>query len=162
MAGGQKWHDGIPALVRSLAGRSERGLTDDEVAEHLGVAVRTVHRWKKDHPEFAKALLETKALLDSRVELSLYRRAVGYRYTEVEVTIEDGKVVRRVEREKETLPDTNACRLWLTNRDPENWSDRQRVEHGGEIKIDDARAVLLARIRALVPAGEDDSDQAED
>lgn len=135
MPGGEKWHDGIPDVVRRLAGRSESGLTDDEVAEHLGVAVRTVHRWKDKHPEFKKALIETKALLDSRVELSLYRRALGYRYTEVEVTLEGGKVVKRVEREKEVLPDVSAIRLWLINRDAANWRDKQDVEHSGTIEI---------------------------
>jgi len=133
LAGGEKWHDGVPDIVRRLAGRSKAGLTDDEVAEHLGVAVRTVHRWKKDHREFAKALIETKALLDSRVELSLYRRALGYSYKEVEVTLEGGKEVRRVERTKEALPDVNALRLWLTNRDAANWKDKQEVEHSGTL-----------------------------
>ena len=158
-AGGEKWHDGVPGIIRRLAGRSKAGLTDIEVAEHLGVAVRTVHRWKKDHPEFAKALIETKALLDSRVEISLFRRATGYRYTEVEVTLEGGAEVRRVVREKEALPDVNACKLWLTNRDPAAWKDKQEVEHSGGVKIDDARATLLTRIRARVPdraPGEED------
>lgn len=135
MAGGEKWHDGVPDIVRRLAGRSKAGLTDDEVAEHLGVAVRTVHRWKDKYPEFRKALIETKALLDSRVELSLYRRALGYRYTEVEVTLEDGEVTKRVEREKEVLPDVSAIRLWLINRDAANWRDKQDVEHSGTIEI---------------------------
>ncbi len=159
-SGGQKYHDGIPALVRSLAGRSKHGLTDKEIAAKLGVAVRTVHRWKKDHPEFAKALIETKALLDSRVEISLFRRATGYRYTEVEVTLEGGAEVRRVVREKEALPDVNACKLWLTNRDPAAWKDKQEVEHSGEIKIDDARAVLLARLRSMVSAPEPEEEPA--
>jgi hypothetical protein len=134
-AGGEKWHDGVPGIIRRLAGRSKAGLTDIEVAEHLGVAVRTVHRWKKDHPEFAKALIETKALLDSRVEISLFRRATGYRYTEVEVTLEGGAEVRRVVREKEALPDVNACKLWLTNRDPAAWKDKQEVEHSGTTRV---------------------------
>jgi len=163
-AGGEKYNDGIPDQVRRLVGRSKAGLTDKEIAEQFGVDVRTVHRWKKSHPEFAKALIETKATLDSRVELSLFRRATGYTYTEVEVTIEDGQVTKRVEKEKVIPPDTNACRLWLTNRDPEYWRDKQTVEHSGEIKIDDVRADLLARLKALTPApeGSDHVQQAQD
>lgn len=135
---GEKWNDGIPDQIRRLVGRSTSGLTDKEVAEHLGVAVRTVHRWKKTHPEFQKALIETKATLDSRVELSLYRRAIGYTYTEVEVTLEPGldgtpEEVRRIERTKEALPDLNAIRLWLINRDAANWRDKQEVEHSGTL-----------------------------
>ncbi len=140
MAGGEKWHDGIPDQVRRMAGRSKNGLTDKEVADEVGVTVKTIGRWKKTHPEFCKALLETKATLDSRVELTLYRRAIGYSYTEVEVTLEpglDGKQVetKRVERVKEVLPDVGAIRLWLTNRDAANWRDKQEVEHSGALTL---------------------------
>lgn len=153
---GQKYHDGIPALVRSLVGRSKHGLTDAELAAKLGVAVRTVHRWKKDHPEFRDALIETKAILDARVEMSLFRRATGYLATKVEVTTEDGTETKRVTKTEEIAPDVQACRLWLMNRDPERWRDRQQVEHSGEIKIDDARAVLLARLRSLTSTSEEE------
>ena len=158
--GGQKYHDGIPALVRSLVGRAERGLSDDEVAEKLGVAVRTVHRWKKDHPEFLKALIETKAVLDAKVEMSLFRRAVGYESTKVEVTVEDGAETKRVIKTEEVLPDVGACKLWLTNRDPEHWAEKQSIEHSGEIRIEDARATLLSRIRALAPGNAGDPPEA--
>lgn len=135
MAGGEKWHDGVPDIVRRMAGRSKAGLTDAEVAEEFGVDVRTVRRWKKSHPEFAKALIETKTLLDSRVELSLYRRALGYSYKEVEVTLEGGEVTKRVERVKEVPPDISAIRLWLTNRDAESWRDKQDVRVTGDLTI---------------------------
>jgi DNA-binding XRE family transcriptional regulator len=140
MAGGEKWHDGIPDQVRRMAGRSKAGLTDQEIADEVGVTVKTIGRWKKTHPEFCKALLETKATLDSRVELTLYRRAIGYSYPDVEVTLETtpgGKQVetKRVERMKEVLPDVGAIRLWLTNRDAANWRDKQDVEHSGTIEI---------------------------
>ncbi len=151
--GGQKWHDGIPALVRSLAGRSTKGLTDQEVADACGVVVRTVHRWKIDHPEFLKALLETKAIMDARVESSLYQRALGYPYKEVEITIEGGREIKRVERDKALPPDIPAIKLWLTNRDPERWRDKMDLEHSGKIEVEDARATLLARISALAPEG---------
>ncbi len=154
--GGRKYHAGIPALVRSLVGRSKHGLTDTELAAKLGVAVRTVHRWKKDHPEFREALIETKAILDARVEMSLFRRATGYLVTKTEVTTEDGTETKRVTKTEEIAPDVQACRLWLMNRDPERWRDRQQVEHSGEIKIDDARAVLLARLRSLTSTSEEE------
>lgn len=154
--GGQKYHDGIPALVRSLVGRSKHGLTDAELAKKIGVAVRTIHRWKKDHPEFRDALIETKAILDARVEMSLFRRATGYLVTKTEVTTEDGTETKQVTKTEEIAPDVQACRLWLMNRDPERWRDRQQVEHSGEIKIDDARAVLLARLRSLTSTSEEE------
>lgn len=140
-----KWNDGIPALVRSLAGRAKSGLTDREIAEHLGITIRTVLRWKRTHPEFAKAVIETKALLDSKVEMSLHRVAIGYSYTEVEVILEDGKEVRRVERVKEIPPNVSAIRLWLTNRDTSNWRDRQDVNVTGDLTIN-IRAVDMGEL----------------
>lgn len=155
---GPKWHDGIPALVRSLAGRSKKGLTDQEVADAVGAAnggrpctVRTIHRWKKEHPEFCKALIETKAIMDARVEMSLYQRALGAQTTKVEVTIVGGQETRRVVKTEDVPPDITAIRLWLTNRAPGQWRDKMDLEHSGAIKIEDARAALLARISALAP-----------
>ena len=133
--GVEKWHDRIPALVRRLAGRSERGLTDKEIADHLGVSRKTVLRWKKTYPEFAQALIETKAILDAKVEMSLFRRAVGYPVTKIEVTTEDGFETKRVVKTEDLAPDVQACRLWLMNRDPEHWRDKQEVEHSGDIVI---------------------------
>ncbi len=133
--GGQKWHDGIPALVRSLAGRSAKGLTDQEVADACGVVVRTIHRWKRDHPEFLKALLETKAIQDARVEMSLCRRALGCQTTDVEITLEDGRETKRVVRTKEVPPDVGACKLWLINRDQDKWKDKQDLNVSGAVTI---------------------------
>jgi transcriptional regulator with XRE-family HTH domain len=123
-----------------MAGRSKAGLTDKEIADEVGVTVQTIRRWKKAHPEFCKALIETKATLDSRVELTLYRRALGYSYKEVEVTLEPGPgdtqvETKRVERTKEVLPDISAIRLWLINRDAANWRDKQDVEHSGAVDV---------------------------
>ncbi|MGE4375077.1 MAG: helix-turn-helix domain-containing protein [Methanoculleus sp.] len=123
-----KWDAGIPDQVRQLALHvSVDGLTDDEVAKELGVSVPTVRRWKKKHPEFAAALAEVKDLRDLRVERSLYKRAIGYKYQEVETTIVNGVEVKRQVRLKVAHPDANACRLWLQNRQPEKWRDRQEV-----------------------------------
>jgi hypothetical protein len=154
---GPKWNDGIPALVRSLAGRSKKGLTDQEIADTVGCAVRTIHRWKDDHPEFLAALLETKAIMNARVEMSIYQRAIGYRATKVEVTTEGGVETKRVVKTEDVAPDVTAGKFWLTCRDPANWKEKQTVEHSGEIRIEDARATLLSRIRALVPDNAGDS-----
>lgn len=132
---GPKWHDGIPALVRSLAGRSKHGLTDQEVADAVGATVRTIHRWKKEHPEFLKALLETKAIMDARVEMCLYQRATGYQATKTEVTVEGGQETKRVTKTEDVAPDVTACKLWLTNRDPGRWKDKQDVSVTGDLVI---------------------------
>src|ERR1041384_7074197 len=51
------------------------GLTDDELAEALGISERTLENWKLRHPEFLEALKRGKSLADAEVAHSLYRRA---------------------------------------------------------------------------------------
>lgn len=45
----------------------ELGATDNEVAEALGVSVRTIHSWKHEYEEFSASLKAGKSLADERV-----------------------------------------------------------------------------------------------
>lgn len=102
------------------------GATDFEVAEALGVHVRTIYRWKAEHPEFSQALKVGKELADDRVEFSLYHRAVGYSHNAVKIMQNNGApvIVPYVEH---VPPDSGAAMSWLTNRRGEKW--RQKQEH---------------------------------
>jgi hypothetical protein len=71
------------------------GALDAEFADIVSVDVRTVHRWKLEHPEFAKAVKASKKVVDDRIEASLVSRATGYTYdSEFVTTTQDGEVVR--------------------------------------------------------------------
>lgn len=37
---------------------------------------------------------------------------------------------------KEVIPDTNAAKFWLMNRKPNEWREKQHVQHDGSVKID--------------------------
>ena len=39
------------------------------------------------------------------------------------------------ETDEVVLPDVTACRLWLLNRRPGQWRDKQEVEHSGDLTI---------------------------
>src|SRR6516165_12329800 len=58
----------------------ERGMTDIEVADMLGIGLATLYRWKLENPAFSRVFKLGKAEADNRVERSLYSRAVGYDY----------------------------------------------------------------------------------
>src|SRR6516162_8472820 len=58
----------------------ERGMTDIEVADILGIGLATLYRWKLEHPAFSRVFKLEKAEADDRVERSLYSRAIGYDY----------------------------------------------------------------------------------
>jgi hypothetical protein len=108
------------------------GATDQELADFFGVDVRTVHRWKADHPAFCQSLKAGKELADARVERSLYHRAIGYEQDEVKIFMPSGKddPVYAPYRAK-VAPDTTAAIFWLKNRRPDLWRDKVHQEHTG-------------------------------
>ena len=147
----EKYH---PAWARSL---SRRGLTHEEVAREMGISEPTLRKWQREHAEFFSAIKETKSEADSKVEASLFRRAVGYEIEEVRVVGKPeggGTRTLRVEKvKKQVLPDVTAQIFWLKNRRPDLWRDVHKVEHSGRIRT---VADLIAEVdgHESVPEGE--------
>jgi hypothetical protein len=114
------------------------GATDIEVADFFDIDVRTVYRWKHDHPEFCQALNVGKDKADERVINSLYQKAVGYEQDAVKIFMPasaDAPVYADY-REK-IAPDTTAAIFWLKNRRPAEWRDKQEIDQNvsGDIEI---------------------------
>lgn len=101
------------------------GLTDEQIADKIGIHVSTLYEWKKKHAEIDEALKKGKEIADIEVENALHKRAIGY------TTIETKKVISPqgttiTETIKEIPPDTAAAIYWLKNRKPDAWRDKQR------------------------------------
>ncbi len=111
------------------------GATDFDLATEFGVTTDTIWRWRSKYSEFSDATLEGKEAFDNRAERSLAMRAVGYSYHSEKVFHFDGQIIRAPIVEH-VPPDVNACRLWLMNRRPDKWRDKQ------EVKIDGSDAFL--------------------
>lgn len=109
------------------------GATDVEMADFFQVAESTLNLWKKRHPEFSESITRGKLLADAEVAEKLYQRAKGYSHEAVKIFNHQGAemIVPYVEHYP---PDTQAASLWLRNRQPAKWRDKQDVEHSGEIK----------------------------
>src|SRR6516225_6200451 len=106
----------------------ERGQTDSEVADMLGIGLATLYRWKAEHPAFSRVFKLGKAEADDRVERSLYSRAVGYDYVaEKPVMTRGGQKTMRYRAH--VPPDTTAAVWYLKNRRPDRWRDSFRHEH---------------------------------
>jgi hypothetical protein len=129
--------DKHPVLAAQAA---REGLVNKEIFARLGIGHTTFYIWRREHPEFCEALKEGKEVVDAKVEKALLTRALGYEYDEVEETqdikqTESGEKVahkRRIVRKKAVVPDVQAQRLWLLNRRPEQWRDKQEIEHSGK------------------------------
>ena len=113
----------------------ELGATDYEVARYLKVDPHTIYTWQTQHPEFLQSTRLGKEAADERVEKALLSRALGYEYRgEKIVSQKDGTIVR-VETNEVVHPDVQAASLWLRNRQPHKWRDRQEVEHQGGVTL---------------------------
>lgn len=116
--------------ARSLA---MEGKTDKEIAERMGISRSTLSKWKTESQDFSEALECGKEIADSKVEQSLYKRAIGYKCKEKKVIVTmdaDGnqKPARIETVEKEVAPDTTAQIFWLKNRKRNAWKDKQDIE----------------------------------
>lgn len=108
-----------------------QGATDVEIADALDVHVATYYRWRAEHVELREATVAGKEAADDRVEASLYHRAVGYSHEAVKI-FPGGDRPTIVPYREHYPPDTQAASLWLRNRRPEKWRDKQDVEHTGK------------------------------
>jgi hypothetical protein len=112
-----------PEFVRIARAMAKLGATDFEIAEELGVTVRTVWRWRSKHEEFCQALLEGKDAFDDRIERSLAQKAAGYTFHTEKVMQFEGKVIR-ADIVEHIPPDVGAIKLWLSNRRPDKWREK--------------------------------------
>lgn len=119
------------ALKEKMLELFEAGKTNDQVAEIIGVHVRTIENWQRRHPDFLWALRESKQIADDLVEASLFSRAVGYSHPEEKVFQYEGEIVTH-ETVKHYPPDTGAALSWLKNRKPDEWRDEKKIIHGGD------------------------------
>lgn len=108
------------------------GLTDEEIGHALGVSETTINAWKTRHIEFSEALIRGKVVADAKVASSMYERACGYSHDAVKIFMPAGALepvyAPYIERYP---PDTQAASLWLRNRQPAKWRDKQEHEHSG-------------------------------
>ena len=142
-----------PAIAENL---SNEGCTQSEIAEKIGVHPATITDWKHKYPEFSEALKRGKQKPDDIVQKSLYTRAIGYEYTETKIVKDEtGCIIKTETVTKQMAPDVGAQCMWLKNRRPEEWRDKQEIEHsgkdGGPIRIVTAKDLSdddLAQIAA--------------
>jgi hypothetical protein len=110
------------------------GATNYELAEFFGVSDRTIARWCIEHEKFCHAVKAGKEKADSRVEKSLYDRAVGYTFEAEEIFSYQGEVTR-VPTVKHIPPDPGAAMNWLKNRRSVDWKEKIEQNHTGDVTI---------------------------
>jgi hypothetical protein len=136
-----------PALPRKKMGRHTKydqeihplmvwmlailGKNNKEIAAGLRISTGTLFAWQKKHAEFSSEVKGGKDVANAKVVKALYKRAIGYRLPEKKVIQMPDGTIRKEVTEKEVIPDVGAIKLFLTNRDPDNWKERILTELTG-------------------------------
>ena len=124
-----------PHFAAIAAGMARLGGSDFEIAEEMGVSTNTLGRWRSKYPELCEALNQGKDAFDDRAERSLALRAIGYSVHTEKLFCCEGSVVR-ADMIEHFPPDVGALKMWLGNRRPDKWKDKQ------EVKIDSDGAFI--------------------
>lgn len=113
-----------------LKGWKMRGLTDEQIADNMGIVPSTLYEWIKKYSEISEALKTGKDEADIQVENALFKSACGYDYEEItEELVFDKKththVMKVTKRQKKHQPPSNTAQIfWLKNRRAEQWRDK--------------------------------------
>lgn len=110
-------------------------MTEEQIAETLGIAYSTFRRYKEENQQLKAALKNGRKDLVLLLKSSLIKKANGFNYVETkiikELNVETGELeeVKREETIKHAQPDVAAINLLLKNYDRENWAnDPQMME----------------------------------
>ena len=121
----------IQGQIKSLA---LLGLTEEQIADGVGITRQTIYNWKNKYPKFFEDLADWKKQADEKVVKSLYQRAKGYSCPETKaqwVNDKDGGHWEYAEITRHYPPDPTSMIYWTKNRLPE-WSDKQEHQHSTE------------------------------
>jgi transcriptional regulator with XRE-family HTH domain len=134
-----KYETHVLPKLKIIEAWARNGLTLEQIAKNLGIAVSTLVLHKDKYSEFSEALKRNRDEADVEVENALYKRALGYRYDEVTqepfLDPQTGEGIMKVTKRvtKEVQPDVTAQIFWLKNRKPAEWRDKQEIAHSGEV-----------------------------
>lgn len=98
-----------PEGLLLLEGWARDGLTDEQIANNIGISRSTLAEWKKKYEDISDTLKKGKEVVDYQVENALLRNAIK--------------------------GDTTAQIFWLKNRRPDKWRDKRDLEHSGGINV---------------------------
>lgn len=124
-----------PEGLLLIEGWARDGLTDEQIAHNIGISRATLYEWKNKYPDISDTLKKGKQVIDRMVENALLKRALGYTYEEVTEEESENGMKRKVVT-KEVVPDTTAQIFWLKNRKPNEWRDKQNIEHSGSVSYE--------------------------
>jgi hypothetical protein len=114
-----------------LEGWARDGLTDEQIAENIGINRDTLYTWKKKYSDISDALKSGKEVADFQVENAMHKAATGFYYYEDAVT-NKGDVVSV---KKYQPPNATLNIFWSKNRRPDRWRDKQEHDVNANVGV---------------------------
>lgn len=129
-----------PDNLIKLEGWARNGLTDEQIANNIGINRTTLYAWKAKYTDFSNALKRGKEVIDIMVENALLKSAMGYRYDEVvkeriyNPETGESEIVEVKRTTKDVAPNSTSLIFWLKNRRPADWRDTKNIDAAVEVK----------------------------
>lgn len=83
-------------------------MSEEQIANNMGISRSTLSDWKKNYPDILNALKKGKEVVDFEIENALAKSAL------------EGNVTAQI--------------FWLKNRKPDKWKDKPAVSDSGIIE----------------------------
>lgn len=125
--------------IRSITDALKDGDTIDDACVKAGIDRSTFFEWMKDEKKsdfsdsVKRARAEFRKTIVSRLEHSLWKKALGFEFDETKTeTNKEGVTTKKTIIKKYYPPDTAALIFALTNVSPDEWKNRQNIEATGK------------------------------
>ena len=113
-----------------LEGWRRDGLSLEQIASKIGINAGTLAKWRVKYEKIGDALKKGREVVDTEVENSLLKRALGYNiFLKKPMKIKKDQYedeIVYVDEEVHIQGDVGAQIFWLTNRKPETWQNTQK------------------------------------
>lgn len=115
-----------------LEGWARDGLTEEQIANNIGISRQSLWEWKKKEVDILNALKKGKEVVDIEVENALLKRALGYTITLKKQKVDKEGCVHDLFEDVHVPGDTTAQIFWLKNRRKQQWRDKVEFETNNE------------------------------
>lgn len=130
MAKGQyeKWLE--PENLVLLHGWKMQGLTDEQIADNIGIAHRTFERWKADHSQIRQAIKGGKEVANFVIENELYKKAKSGNVTAMIFYLKNN--YREKYTDDITDPKLRKAQIRKANAEADIMEDKAKRENNGD------------------------------
>lgn len=154
-----------PENLILVQGWRRDGLSDEQIANNIGVHVSTVYSWRKEHSEFGEAYKKGTEVSTYEVENALYKSAIGHFVEEIEMveTTTPMGVNQTKKKHRRYIPPNTAAQIFiLKNRRPDWWKDKREFESTSNVANDGFLKALETTANDDWAEEEEENETADD